>query len=274
MSKKKVAQFFLTLQRVLIGVSFTGMGLLLLGYGVKFLVLENLGSAFSCFGAGVAMLFAALIDRFESLKAFGVEAKTRDLRRIIDEAQVTIEQFGEVTRTLCTPIARLYCGPGTHDSDPTLAEKAQIALEIKSAMESVGRSTNEIRSVLEPWVLGAARDAHRLLSEAANQEVVNSLNEIHAKRAEIEDKNAMEEKASEIHAWQRRPDRHPALSSVEQIIEHAGQFVGAPVLHAEQRERISREVARTVEEIKHLNGHLKYNDRQFWEKVSEHYGTR
>lgn len=53
--------------------------------------------AATCLAAGLILLFAATIDRFESLKGLGIEAKTRKFDEKIVQADVTLRGVRKLT---------------------------------------------------------------------------------------------------------------------------------------------------------------------------------
>ncbi|MNY77583.1 hypothetical protein D3C86_2175410 [compost metagenome] len=73
-----------SIQVALIDLVLTIFGLAVLGLGVFAVYRENLGLASTALAAGLILLFAATIHRFELLKGLGMEAKTRKLDETID----------------------------------------------------------------------------------------------------------------------------------------------------------------------------------------------
>lgn len=66
-------------------VPWLGLALLTLGGWLAYT--DHVSAAATCFTVGILVLLVANIDRVESFKGFGIEAKTRDLKQAISEAQ-------------------------------------------------------------------------------------------------------------------------------------------------------------------------------------------
>lgn len=60
------------------------------------LIEDKTSSAATSAGFGTIILFLANLDRIESFKGFGLEAKTRDLREAITDAQSTLARLEEM----------------------------------------------------------------------------------------------------------------------------------------------------------------------------------
>lgn len=272
-SEKTVKDRLISSQRFVIAISLMGVGLFLLVFGVLFLLKSEVGNALSCFGAGTAALFASSIDRFELLKVFGIEAKTRDLNRLIDEAQVTLDQLGEVTKTVCKPLASLYCGRRTWSSDPTLAERSKIALELKASLGSVGRSEGEIRMVLSPWILGAAEDGLSYVQEYWFKNINESLEQLNGLVGSGTQSDEAMEKMNALKEFRKKNHVVASGLSVSEICDYLEQVPSrTPLPDESERQALERLSKRAAAEIRHLQEHLEYGDAKFWETVSQHYG--
>lgn len=271
--EKTVKDRLISIQRFLIAISLMAVGFFLLVFGVLFLLNTEVGNALSCFGAGTAALFASSIDRFELLKVFGIEAKTRDLDRLISEAQVTLDQLGEVAKTVCKPLASLYCGRNGWNSDPTLAEKSKSAVEIKASLGRVGCSEGEIRMVLNPWIHGAAVDGLSYVQEFWSKNINESLAQLNG---QIGSGTQSDEANSRMNALTEfRQKSHVVASnlSVLEICDYLEQVPArTPLADELQRQALERLSKRAAAEIRHLNQHLEYGDAKFWDTVSQHYG--
>lgn len=102
--------------------------------------------------AGLVLLFAATIDRFESLKGLGVEAKTRQLDSKLVQADDALRQLRVFAELAGTALIELNSKIGRWDSAPTSSEAYNLAQKTKSIMTALGSGSTEIRKALDPWV--------------------------------------------------------------------------------------------------------------------------
>jgi hypothetical protein len=82
-------------------------------------------SATASFGFAVIVFILANLDRFESFKGFGVEAKTRDLRNAINDAEsvlARLENMGKEVTELSDSVTSLR---GEIDETRSLARRAR-----------------------------------------------------------------------------------------------------------------------------------------------------
>jgi hypothetical protein len=102
--------------------------------------------------AGLVLLFAATIDRFESLKGLGLEAKTRQLDQKIEQADEALRKLKEVTELLVPAILNLNSGMGRLGSAPSPRETYALAQKVRQIMICVGSEISSMRQALDPWV--------------------------------------------------------------------------------------------------------------------------
>lgn len=89
-------------------------GIVNLGVGTWFAAQGDAAIAATSLTAGLVLLFAATIDRFESLKGLGIEAKTRKLNEKIEQADEALYRLSFVLRpALATHVIRLLSGEST-----------------------------------------------------------------------------------------------------------------------------------------------------------------
>jgi len=131
-------------------------------YGL-FLGLEALSRNDAVVGAtgatlGLVLLFAATLDRFESFKGLGIEAKTRKLEATINRAEDTLDQIRQLHQLVGTTMIDLNARVGRYDSvSPTLNAYA-LAQQVRENFIAVGISEAVIRKALKPWARTAAFD--------------------------------------------------------------------------------------------------------------------
>ena len=128
-----------------------------LAVGILRLWQSNVGDASLGLGAGLLLAFAATIDRFESVKGLGIEAKTRKLEGTIAEAEKALRRLRELAELSGTAVIALnmrserFIGPSSWDN-------YSFAQEMKALLQSFGSSDAAVRKALEPWVRVACAD--------------------------------------------------------------------------------------------------------------------
>lgn len=111
--------------------------------------------------AALVLLFAATIDRFESLKGLGVEAKTKQLDQKIYQANEAMNKLREMTELTGTNLVGLKCGVGRLDAAPGPKELIEFADKIREMMKSLGSSEKVIHEALTPWAFIMCLDMAR-----------------------------------------------------------------------------------------------------------------
>ena len=258
-------------QAVLVASALTVVGVAVLIYGLYFLYLGNITDALSCIGAGVATLFASVIDRFELLKVFGLEARTRELKKTIDQAEVTLAQLGDVAQLVGGSLLRLFCGAGRWNGDPTLAEKAQLAMDLKRMLEKSGSDQSDIRKVLLPWVYESSLDATRRIIGMLHLPL-SLVREGLGGRANDADAAL---RLSKIESFFRLQTGFAELPSAEKFVDllESVNFI-TDELDEPDITIFKMELTKAVAEIRHLAFHQEYRDNEYWEKVSAHYARK
>jgi len=102
-------------------------------------------------GAGALMLLGATVERFETLKGLGIEAKTRQIDEKLAEADDALERIRELSELTGANLIFLHSKVGRWDG-PTAAEAYAVAQEVKANLTQAGSSEDKIRSALDPWV--------------------------------------------------------------------------------------------------------------------------
>lgn len=129
------------------------------------------------FGVALVLLFAATIDRFETLKGLGVEAKTRRLERTISEAEDALVQVRELANLTCQSLVTLYSKVGRTDVAPTISELYDILQTVRSRLLELKASPEAISQALRPgsrvilfeWALMLAEPMKVLINVRNNE---------------------------------------------------------------------------------------------------------
>ena len=96
-------------------------------------------------------MLGATVDRFESLKGLGVEAKTRQIDAKLAEADEALERFRELSELTGANLIFLHSKIGRWE-EPTASERYAVAQEVKASLAEAESSDEKIRAVLNPWV--------------------------------------------------------------------------------------------------------------------------
>ena len=102
--------------------------------------------------AGLALLFAGNIDRFESLKGLGVEAKTRQLDQKIEQASDALKKIRQLAELTGAALVDTSSKMGRWDSAPSTREAYALAQKVKSIMSALGSEPSVMREALKPWI--------------------------------------------------------------------------------------------------------------------------
>lgn len=102
--------------------------------------------------AGLILLFSATIDRFESVKGLGVEAKTRQLDQKLHQADEALRRLREMSEMTCAALIDLNSKTGRIGTAPKARESVALADRTRAIMEGLGSEAAAIHVALRPWV--------------------------------------------------------------------------------------------------------------------------
>lgn len=108
--------------------------------------------------AGLVLIFAATVDRFESIKGLGVEAKTKKLDEKIEQADEALEKLKELTELTCGTLIELSSCSGRWSGPPTARTAIELAAKTRSIMSSLGSDPAVIKAALRPWAEVMCKD--------------------------------------------------------------------------------------------------------------------
>jgi len=167
-------------QRVLYGLTNWGLllaGLVNLVVGTWSALHQSSSIAAVSLTAGLVLIFAATIDRFESLKGLGIEAKTKKLDEKIEQADEALQRLKELAELTGATLIDLNSKVGRLDSAPTVSQSYALAQKTRLILERLGSKPENIRAILNPFVLRMCRDLTfatiRPLYKALQQEAIN-----------------------------------------------------------------------------------------------------
>lgn len=108
--------------------------------------------------AGLVLLLAATIDRFESVKGLGVEAKTRQLDRKIEQADEALRRIRELSELTGFYLVELSSNAGRLGVIPSARSLFKTAEQVRSTMKSLGSEPAAIALALRPWARAFCAD--------------------------------------------------------------------------------------------------------------------
>jgi hypothetical protein len=104
---------------------FSGAALSFFGLAAWLLFGGKTGSGTAAAVVGAMVLCLANMDRIESIKGLGMEAKTRDLRQAIDDAQSTLAKLEAMSDQLKVQADSIEALQSKLDETNTMAQRAQ-----------------------------------------------------------------------------------------------------------------------------------------------------
>ncbi len=109
-------------------------------------------AATTFFGAGLVLLFASTIDRFETLKGFGIEAKQRELNRTLSEVNTVLEEVQRLNFFTTKSLAALYAKTGRAAGAPSAEEIYSVVAAFRASLKRSQATDDMLREALSPCV--------------------------------------------------------------------------------------------------------------------------
>ena len=142
----------------------------------------NTAIAATSLTAGLVLLFAATIDRFESLKGLGIEAKTRKLDEKIEQADDALRKIRLLAELTGKSLVGLYSMIGRVGSAPSQRVALAFVEQVRSIMLGLGSEPSVIAAALRPWARILCHDLMLTLTEPLQKQLVKKLNELQMSR--------------------------------------------------------------------------------------------
>lgn len=164
-------------------------------------------------GAGLLLLFAATIERFDSIKGLGIEAKTRKLDQKIERADLLLEKIKEISELSGAALIDLSSKTGRMGSAPTPKESYELAQKVKDNLLAMGSEFNDVKKYLDPWVRISCFDLARAITAPLQKAVTERKQEIYNERS----------KAMKIQEPDN-PDLEIAQKNLRELSEYEKEF--------------------------------------------------
>ncbi len=135
--------------------------------------------------AGLVLLFAATIDRFESLKGLGIEAKTKQLDNKIVQADEALRRLREMTEITGAALIDLNSKMGRVGSAPSPRDSIAFADRVRAVMAALGSNLNTIDAALTPWAKVLCFDMARVHAQKLDVIVRGKVQALETERQNI-----------------------------------------------------------------------------------------
>lgn len=175
-------------RRILFGLTNWGLfvaGMVNLIVGSWFAAHADTAIAATSLTAGLVLLFAATIDRFESLKGLGIEAKTRKLDEKIEQADEALRKLRQLTELTGAALINLNSKMGRWDSAPSARESLALVDSVRSIMQGLGSEPSAISTALRPWARILCFDLTSLFESRLSESISKKINELELRRQSI-----------------------------------------------------------------------------------------
>lgn len=160
-------------------------GLANLGVGTWAAFQSNTSVAATSLTAGLILLFAATIDRFESLKGLGIEAKTKQLDQKIVQADDALRRLREMTEITGAALIDLNSKMGRWDSAPGPRESIALVSRVRQIMKNLGSEDSVIANALRPWAKTLCFDMARAQTHGLRKLLQDRLQTLESERQKI-----------------------------------------------------------------------------------------
>jgi len=221
----------------------------------------NSNIAMICLVAGLVFLFAATIDRFESLKGLGIEAKTRQLDKKLNEAEEVLDQLKKMTEFTGKTLVNIQTKIGRWSTGPTTEELIEFGNEIRKIMRTTGSDDTTIQNVLIPWAEILCLDiSYKKLSnlrEAINERISEITKQLNAFPSPITLPNETYEQLIEnkriLHEFITTNINNLDVISLEEYPEKIIEiYNNVPLLPSQEIERLKQDFKEFIDEIRTL----------------------
>jgi hypothetical protein len=101
--------------------------------------------------AGLVLIFAATIDRFELLQGLGMKAQTRQLDEKLEQADDALAQLRELAELTGAALVDLSSKSGRWSAAPSPSDQYEFGQSVRSVLKTLGSGGDVITTKLRPW---------------------------------------------------------------------------------------------------------------------------
>lgn len=249
-------------------------GLINLGVGTWSSYLGNTAIAITSLTAGLVLLFAATIDRFESLKGLGIEAKTKQLDRKLEEADKALNYLKSMTEFTGKTLVEIQTKIGRWNGGPSAKELIEFGEEIRKIMTTTGSDEVSIQNVLTPWAKTLCMDLSFKKIRNLRIALSEKIKEIDSQIKEIPEPISSTDssyysdllgKKSRISIYLQNDLSKLHLLEIDDYPEKLLELYNdAPYLEEDKIEKLKEELKLFIPEMKLLKSEKKVNDKYLW----------
>lgn len=223
-----------------------------------------------CVAGAILLIFAATIDRFESVKGLGVEAKTRQLDRKLVEADQAIDQIRRLAEILGKESVAANTKLGRMDAAPTTEESYLHAQAVKGVMVGLGSKPETIRNMMRPFVHMMLFDMTTAILRPVDMNISKRMNEL--RRTNLRAGESAAEKASREAAQSEAYDfqqvmvmrLYNSLSIEDYPSEVLSRLTRLSLIDDDVRETAQREILRFSAEMLLLRAEGRLEKPEDW----------
>ncbi|MDA8453097.1 hypothetical protein M4R23_25485, partial [Acidovorax sp. GBBC 3332] len=207
------------------------------------------------------------IDRFESIKGLGIEAKTRQLDTTIDKAEIALNQLRELTNLAGATLLRLHSGVGRLDAPPTAIESQQLAMQIRRILQAIGASEQSVKEAMGPWLRVTATDVFfwlygemEELLRGKRQTLENSLH-----LAPPQSTGDISIRLEKLNGFMWETVQREVFSDHETVPQELMKLVAdVPEITEDERREFLWKAEKGASELRNLFEKYEFADAQFW----------
>lgn len=262
-------------QKILYGIT----NWTLLAAGIANLVIGTLAAfnesapvAATSLTAGLVMLFAATVDRFEFLKGLGIEAKTKQLDQKIDQADDALRRLREMTEITGTALIDMSSRIGRFSGTPEPHESIAFANRVRQIMKKLDSEESIILGALRPWAKTLCFDMARIQTHELNQRLLDRLKKLKSElqniKQPIQQNNPahvqLRKQIKSIHDFQSRLSNLYYLELEDYPDKFIELFDDAPGLEASERKAFRLNAERFIPGMLSLRNTAILTDEKLW----------
>lgn len=246
---------------------YFGFGVVSLGFALVEVYLANSALAGICFTAGILLILASTIDRFETIKGLGLEAKTKQLDQRIQQADEVLDKLRRMYEVAGPALIQIADRVGTRNGRLDSTTLVGLVRDVQLLMAEMGTPGESIRDAIEPLAttlciqisikciadlhLEVAAEGQRIVHEIRRLEGLEGheenqalIDRLKAKRDEI-----FQFMNQSIYYQDRNLDEFPAI--FEQMFEHIP--VSIDPAHSMSIRRMREQATRISEDMTAFN---------------------
>lgn len=231
-----------------------------------------------CLVSGLVFLFSANIDKFESLKGLGIEAKTKQLDQKLHEADEALDYLRNITEFTAKTLVEIQTKIGRWNGGPSSKELIEFGEEIRRIMTTTGSSEISIQNVLKPWAKTLCMDLGLRKVKNLSQIIDDKIKEIQLQINSISQPITLPNQDYETLLQYKRTLTDFKISKIDKIymipLEEYPEslldiYDSVPIIPQNELEALRLDISEFSEEIRALKTSKQINDKFKWIRALE-----